>query len=58
MLNYLDNIKSSVISKRTTDTVKVLQNPFTKPWQDLPVTIIPSLEGVTPFLREGNPPTF
>lgn len=38
------------------NTVELLQNAFTKPWQNLPETILPSLNDVAPYLRNDSPP--
>ena len=52
-----DNLNNNLISDGTLDTVEIFQNIFTKPWLNLPETIIPSLEDVASSLRQENPPT-
>ena len=51
------NSNNNEISHSSTDAAEILQNVFTKPWSNLPETIIPSLEEVEQSLREENPPT-
>ena len=51
------NSNNNEISNSSTDSAEILQNVFTKPWSNLPETIIPSLEEVEQSLRRGNPPT-
>ena len=51
-----DNLNNNLISDGTADTVEILQNIFTKPWLNLPETIIPSVEDVASSLRKDNPP--
>ena len=51
------NSNNNEISNSPADAAEILQNVFTKPWSNLPETIIPSLEKVEQSLRRGNPPT-
>ena len=51
------NSNNNEISNSHTDAAEILQDVFTKPWSNLPETIIPSLEEVEQFLRRGNRPT-
>ena len=43
-------------STTTTSTAELLQDIFTKPWQDLHAASIPSLAEVAPLLKENPPP--
>ena len=51
------NSDNNEISNSTADAADIIQNVFTKPWLNLPKTIIPSLEEVNQSLRGGNSPT-
>ena len=51
-----DNLNNNLILDGTADTVEILQNIFTKPWLNLPETIIPSVEDVESSQREDNSP--
>ena len=51
------NSNNNEISNSPADAAEILQNVFTKPWSNLPETIIPSLEEVEQSLRRENPPT-
>ena len=51
------NSNNNEISNNPTEAAEILQNVFTKPWSNLPETIIPSVQEVEQSLRRGNPPT-
>ena len=47
---------NSITTEQATSTAELLQDIFTKPWQDLHAASIPSLAEVAPLLKENPPP--
>ena len=50
------NHASNITNDQTANTVELLQDSFTKPWQELSSTDVPSIEDVAPLLKENPPP--
>ena len=50
-----ENSTNNLSPDRAANTVELLQNAFTKPWQNLPESTLPSLNDVAPFLRSESP---